>query len=257
MTGVRRVLKPANMLRARFAVVTASLLAVGSFGSAGLLGCAAEEPPSSDGDVAMLEGELPQRVVFLGPIANGETKTGNHDDAPTLRAFAFEAQGGEEVVVDVKTEDGNALGWITTPQYRVLAFNDDAGPETHDARVTFRVPEGAPAQPLRIVFRDHEGLARPWELHLAIRKAAPLCAYGDATYEAGATFSAADGCNECACGEDGQVTCGTAACACDPATEPHRTYIATPKKCAVIRFDCPVGSLPFYNDCGCGCERPL
>lgn len=35
---------------------------------------------------------------------------------------------------------------------------------------------------------------------------------------------------------------------------PKYTYVAnSPEECAVIRFTCPEGSAPFFNDCGCGC----
>lgn len=35
-----------------------------------------------------------------------------------------------------------------------------------------------------------------------------------------------------------------------------RRYISQdPQRCAAIRFFCETGEQPFFNDCGCGCER--
>ncbi len=37
--------------------------------------------------------------------------------------------------------------------------------------------------------------------------------------------------------------------------QPERDYISRdPNRCAVIRFTCPEGQVPFSDDCGCGCE---
>lgn len=38
--------------------------------------------------------------------------------------------------------------------------------------------------------------------------------------------------------------------------EPGLRYVSRdPAQCAVIRFTCEEGFLPFFNDCGCGCQR--
>jgi hypothetical protein len=40
--------------------------------------------------------------------------------------------------------------------------------------------------------------------------------------------------------------------ACD---DPDRTYVSRdPDQCAAIRFFCDPGKVPFFDDCGCGCE---
>lgn len=49
--------------------------------------------------------------------------------------------------------------------------------------------------------------------------------------------------------------CTTAACACDPAREPQRRYVArSPEQCRLVRFACDAGQQMFSNACGCGCE---
>lgn len=45
--------------------------------------------------------------------------------------------------------------------------------------------------------------------------------------------------------------------ACDPAAELHqRSYVSTdPSQCKVIKYSCIMGTTPFSNACGCGCEQ--
>lgn len=41
---------------------------------------------------------------------------------------------------------------------------------------------------------------------------------------------------------------------CDP-RDPNLQYVSRdPQQCAAIRFTCPEGFEPFFNDCGCGCQ---
>lgn len=38
--------------------------------------------------------------------------------------------------------------------------------------------------------------------------------------------------------------------------DPDRTYVAeSPEACAAILFECVPGSLIFFDECGCGCEK--
>ncbi|PTL85322.1 hypothetical protein [Vitiosangium sp. GDMCC 1.1324] len=40
--------------------------------------------------------------------------------------------------------------------------------------------------------------------------------------------------------------------ACD---QPERSYVSRdPNRCAAIRFVCDPNKVPFFDDCGCGCE---
>lgn len=82
------------------------------------------------------------------------------------------------------------------------------------------------------------------------------CRVDGREYEVGERFPAADGCNTCTCEEDGRIACTEIACiGCDPASEPHRRYVATSTDaCAVIRFVCEADTHYFANECGCGCE---
>ncbi|MBI4951235.1 MAG: hypothetical protein HY908_04325 [Myxococcales bacterium] len=83
------------------------------------------------------------------------------------------------------------------------------------------------------------------------------CEHGGPSYALGDTITAGDGCNSCSCTQAG-FACTEMACACDPAREHGRYYVAdTPAECAVIDYLCPTNALPFANACGCGCEQAL
>jgi hypothetical protein len=84
----------------------------------------------------------------------------------------------------------------------------------------------------------------------------PTCTYAGKTYQPGDSFPALDGCNTCTCGSDGSVGCTKVNCACDPAKEWWRHYVATdPATCMVIDYGCPMNTVGFDNACGCGCEQ--
>ena len=84
-----------------------------------------------------------------------------------------------------------------------------------------------------------------------------VCEYNGQGYLEGETFPSTDGCNKCSCMENGNVACTEMYCVpkCDPAHEIWRDYMSTDTdECAVMKFVCPAGAMPFFNDCGCGCE---
>ena len=182
----------------------AALTGCGSSGSA-----SKESIDSSESDLKL---STPQ---YLGVIADGETKTSNYRNPPRYRAFGFTASAGDEITVNVKSIDGDAMGWITTSGYTVLAANDDASSSTLDSKVVYTVPAGTTTKTYRIVFRDYDLLDATFSVKLAIK---------------------------------------AAVVACDPDNEPWNDYKGTPATCEVIRYSCPSGTKSFQNDCGCGCE---
>jgi len=81
------------------------------------------------------------------------------------------------------------------------------------------------------------------------------CVYAGQHYKPGEGFPALDGCNKCECTDQG-VSCTDMACACDPAKEWWRNYVAhSPEECSVIDYVCPPNTFGFSNACGCGCEQ--
>lgn len=236
-----------------------------SFGSAALsvgalvlAGCSSSEPVGEKDNVESYESEL--RLAspkYLGQIANGETKTNYYYNPPRYRAFGFYAKGGEEITVDVKSVNGDGMGWITTSSFDVVAANDDASYATLDAKVVYKVPAGTASRAYRIVFRDYDLLDATFTVKLSIKGAAPpvTCSYDSQTYSPGESFPSSDGCNTCNCGTTGSVGCTKRACVCNPAAEPWRNYVGTPTQCQTIRYTCIATQRSFQNDCGCGCEE--
>jgi hypothetical protein len=232
-------------------VLVAGLVA----GLAAMTGCSASEGLPKE-DVESYESELRlSSPRYLGPIANGETKTNYYFNPPRYRAFGFYAKGGDEITADVKSLEGDAMGWITNSSFEVLAANDDASTTTYDSKVVYTVPAGTASKAYRIVFRDYALLDATFTVKLSIRSAAAVaCSYGGKTYEGGASFPSADGCNTCSCAPSGAVACTERACACNPDAEAWRNYIGTPTTCQTIRYTCASGKRSFQNACGCGCE---
>src|SRR5690606_9882310 len=140
---------------------------------------------------------------------------------PKYRSYGFDAKGGDEITVDVKSVDGDAVAYITDTKYNVLAWNDDATSFILDSRVKYKVPMGHASQSYRIVFRDYAEEHGTFNVTLSIRSIAPPhCTYGTHGYYAGDEFTAADGCNTCTCSATGSISCTKKVCGCDPAKEP-------------------------------------
>lgn len=239
-----------------FALVVAAVGAVG-LSLVGLTGCSSAEEPTKE-SVESYESEL--RLAspkYLGQIANGETKTNYYYNPPRYRAYGFSAKGGDEITADVKSLNGDAMGWITTSSFDVVAANDDASRSTLDSQVIYKVPAGTASRAYRIVFRDYDLLDATFTVKVAIKSAAAVtCSYDGATYSPGASFPSSDGCNTCSCGPTGSVGCTKRACAaCNPEAEPWRNYVGNPTQCQTIRYTCIATQRSFQNDCGCGCEE--
>lgn len=226
-------------------------------GFAALTGCSSSTASAPEKeDVESYESELRLSTPrYLGQIANGETKTNYYYNPPRYRAFGFYAKGGDEITADVKSLEGDGMGWITTSSYDVVAGNDDASSSTLDAKVVYKVPAGTASRAYRIVFRDYDLLDAKFSVKLSIKTAAAVtCSYGGTTHQVGASFPSEDGCNTCNCGSSGIVGCTKMACVCNPEAEPWRDYIGTPSTCPTIRYFCNASQRSFQNDCGCGCE---
>jgi hypothetical protein len=222
---------------------------------AALSGCSTESSGKESDDVGSIESELKlSGTRYLGKLTNGESRTGYYYNPPRYRSFGFDAKGGDEITVDIKSFEGDAVGYITDSKYTVLAYNDDHG-NSLDSQVTYKVPASQGARSFRIVFRDYDLLDATFTVKLDIQSAVTTtCAYDDETYSPGDSFPSTDGCNTCTCGSNGSVGCTKRACVCDPANEPWRSYLGTPQQCMTMRYTCVTGKVPFQNACGCGCE---
>lgn len=225
------------------------------FGS--LVGCASAQSSGEKDDVDAFESELkvasPQS---LGSISNNQTKSHHYTGSPKYRAYSFTAEGGDEVTVDVKSSDGDAMGWITDTSNNILASNDDASSSTFDSKVKYTVPSSVSSKTYRVAFREYDYDVADFTVKLSIKSKATSCKYGGDTYSPGDSFPSIDGCNTCNCSSTGTVGCTKKACvSCNPVNEPWRDYIGTPAQCMTIRYTCPSGWSSFQNACGCGCQH--
>lgn len=224
-------------------------------GLVGLAGCSSSQPEAPKDSIDSTESEL--RLVtprYLGQIANGETKSNYYYNPPRFRAFGFTAKGGEEITVDVHSAEGDAVGYITTTVFDVLASNDDASPSTLDSKVVYKVPAGTASKPYRIVFRDYNLLDATFTVKLTINGSLVVCSYDGATYKPGDSFPSSDACNTCNCSASGTVGCTKQACVCNPEAEPWRNYVGDPVTCQTKKYTCASNQRQFQNACGCGCE---
>jgi len=235
----------------RFAGFVGLVVAMASVGA-----CASEPSGKAQEDIAKVESEIKLNgTQDLGTIASGQTVTAKYTGTPRYLSYAFEAKGGDAIVVDVKSREGDAVAFLTDPELEVLALNDDAATGTFDARVTYAVPADVVSASYRLVLREYDTRAVTFAVSLSITSSRPTsCTYEGNVVAIGATFPAVDGCNTCTCSADGAVACTGNSCVCDPANEPHRSYIGTPEQCQTIRYTCDDGQVPFQNNCGCGCE---
>jgi hypothetical protein len=81
------------------------------------------------------------------------------------------------------------------------------------------------------------------------------CEYNGKTYDLGASFPSADGCNQCNCGVDGQAVCTLKACICNYTDESRSWVSQNADSCSAITFVCEKGSDAFFDSCGCGCQK--
>jgi hypothetical protein len=184
---------------------------------AGSAGCSVGSGDSSKDAIGSYDSDLKLTdVLYRGTIAPNETKNEHYSTPPTYRAFGFDAKGGEEITLDVRSVNGDAVAFLTDADYEVLASNDDAAPNTYDSRVVYKVPDGRAAKSYRVVFRDYGLVEATFKVTLMIR-----------TPNSGK---------------------------CNPANEPRKHYKGTPDQCPYISYTCSTTQVPFSNDCGCGCE---
>lgn len=90
--------------------------------------------------------------------------------------------------------------------------------------------------------------------HTCEAPAATSCTYAGKTRQVGESFPATDGCNTCRCDASGSVQCTLKLCTCGD--ERGKSYVSrAPDQCRAILFNCAGDAKPFFNACGCGCER--
>jgi hypothetical protein len=87
------------------------------------------------GDVDEKADAFSGRMGTPGRINFGETKTIRYHNPPRYRAVKVTASAGDTLDAWVRSDDGDAVAWITNSAMTILAVNDDADETTSDAHV--------------------------------------------------------------------------------------------------------------------------
>ena len=105
--------------------------------------------------IPQLEAEgpsLPKKTQFLGFLNYGQTSAPvRYTRRPKYRAFSFRGNAGDWVELWVRSDDGDAVFWVTDDSYSVVAAADDEGEETNDAHLLFQLQTPGT---FHIFFRD-------------------------------------------------------------------------------------------------------
>lgn len=98
---------------------------------------------------------LREGALLEGPLAVGTTTVEHAGDPPFL-VFEIEAQRADRINVEATSPDvGDPVLWLLTPDYEVLAKNDDAWSYSTDAELHYRAPQaGTYLVAIADVFRD-------------------------------------------------------------------------------------------------------
>jgi len=225
-----------------------------ALGLAGLVGCA-QDGAADDAETASASSDLSsQHPRLLGTIQPGETKLDSLYYPPQPRAWAFTAEPGSTITVDVMSYAGDAFAYLTDDRYNVISYNDDRDVSTRNSEIVYRVPATSTVNTFRIVFVDLH--AHPAHFDVSLRIAAGLtCTVGSATYHEGDRIPSGDSCNTCTCTAAG-VSCTKNICSCDDAkSDPHKIYKYSPEDCAFTAPVCTGSWHPFSDECGCGCAQ--
>jgi hypothetical protein len=114
--------------------------------------CSAEAPETAVSEDAELRALLPGEI--LGSLGPGQTSAPvAYTSPPRYRAFSFSGTAGDAVEAWVRSEDGDALAFLTNAQFKSLSRNDDASPDTTDARLVTTLPSTGTYY---VVFRERD-----------------------------------------------------------------------------------------------------
>jgi hypothetical protein len=108
------------------------------------------------------------RMKVMGTMIPGQTSASvRYSKSPSYRAFQLNAKGPAQISITVRSTDGgDALTWLLSSHYRVLAKNDDADASTLDSHIVYDLPAGGATY--WVVFRDYN-----WSRHGFVVEVAP------------------------------------------------------------------------------------
>lgn len=109
-----------------------------------LAGCSAGKTNVSDEAIDLqtdLKSDLWKRTQFLGNFAtNTKAVPVSYHNPSLYRSFSFNAEGGKQVDIWIRSTDGDAVAWLFDYKGKRIGFNDDADSTTYDANIHATLP---------------------------------------------------------------------------------------------------------------------
>jgi hypothetical protein len=137
----------------------------------GVGACAAGKAPIDD-DFSGFAGldqksdAFSSKMKIVGSIAPGQTSaTIRYSKSPRYRALQLAAKGSATLDVWVRSTRGDAVAWLLSSTYAVLASNDDADDTTLDSHLVYQLPAGGATY--WIVFRDYDFASHNFTVQVA------------------------------------------------------------------------------------------
>ena len=112
------------------------------------------------------------RLKLLGEATDGATV--RYTKSPSFRGWSFNAPAGATVDAWVRSSTGDAVAWLLTANFRVIAKNDDADDSTFDSHLATTLKAGGKYY---LVFRDYEYASRTFRLGFALKTPQPTNYY--------------------------------------------------------------------------------
>jgi hypothetical protein len=129
-----------------------------------LAACTGAKAPATD-DFSSLDGvdtksdAFSKHLKLVGSLNYGDTSDDvSYHNPPRYRAFKFGGNPGDQVDVWVRSSDGgDAVTWLVTNSWKIVAKNDDADGTTLDSHLTATLPGNTNPDIITyyIVFRDY------------------------------------------------------------------------------------------------------
>ena len=109
-------------------------------------GCAGEALPGEalpDEEVGAAREALAGGGILVGTLQYGQTSAPVTTSGPIrFRAFRFDGEAGDQVVVDVRSTNGDAVAWLLGPDLELLAHDDDSAPGSSDSHIEAALADG-------------------------------------------------------------------------------------------------------------------
>lgn len=140
------------------------------------VGCQSQKTelaPEFGGDLqAVADGKSdtisPKKLKVVGSLDYGQSATVKYTGSSKYLAYKFGGQKGDQVIIDVTSQDGDAYAWLTDNAGKVLAKNDDYGDST-DSHIEATLPGNKSPDIITyyIVFKDYYSAAASFTVSLA------------------------------------------------------------------------------------------